>query len=111
MATVGSPWYVDFFRSDYLEVYDRQFTAERAEKEVAFAEKALQLKPGTRVLDLCCGQGRHSVLLAKHGFQVTALDLNPASWHSGQPVQPVSHWTQLPPTCVRFPSTTTLTQS
>ena len=77
MATPGSPWYVDFFRSDYLEVYDRQFTAERAEKEVAFAEKALQLKAGTRVLDLCCGQGRHSVLLAKHGFQVTALDLNP----------------------------------
>ncbi len=76
MATQGSPWYVDFFRNDYLEVYDHQFTAVRAEKEVAFAEKALQLKVGTRVLDLCCGQGRHSVLLARHGFQVTALDLN-----------------------------------
>ncbi|MDO8431250.1 MAG: class I SAM-dependent methyltransferase [Candidatus Binatus sp.] len=76
MATQPSPWYVDFFRNDYLSVYDHQFTAERAEKEVAFAEKALQLSPGSQLLDLCCGQGRHSVLLAKHGFLVTALDLN-----------------------------------
>jgi ubiquinone/menaquinone biosynthesis C-methylase UbiE len=76
LATQGSSWYVDFFRNDYLEVYDHQFTAERAEKEVTFAEQALQLKPASRVLDLCCGQGRHSVLLAKHGFQVTGIDLN-----------------------------------
>ena len=34
------------------------------------------LKPGASVLDLCCGQGRHSVQLAKRGFQVTGLDLN-----------------------------------
>lgn len=77
MATQGSSWYVDFFRNDYLAVYDHQFTAERAEKEVEFAVQALQLKPRSRVLDLCCGQGRHSVLLAKHGFQVTGIDLNP----------------------------------
>jgi SAM-dependent methyltransferase len=28
------------------------------------------------VLDLCCGPGRHSVILAKHGYKVTALDLS-----------------------------------
>ncbi|HYL60019.1 MAG TPA: class I SAM-dependent methyltransferase [Candidatus Acidoferrales bacterium] len=78
MATQGSSWYVDFFRNDYLGVYEHQFTAERAAKEVAFAEQVLELKPGCRVLDLCCGQGRHAVLLAKHGFQVTGIDLNPA---------------------------------
>jgi SAM-dependent methyltransferase len=78
LATQVSGWYVDFFRNDYLQVYDHQFTAERAEKEVAFAEHALQLRPGSRVLDLCCGQGRHSVLFAKHGFQVTGIDLNPS---------------------------------
>jgi 2-polyprenyl-3-methyl-5-hydroxy-6-metoxy-1,4-benzoquinol methylase len=76
LATQVASWYVDFFRNDYLQVYDHQFTAERAEKEVAFAERALQLSSGSHVLDLCCGQGRHSVLLAKHGFQVTGIDLN-----------------------------------
>lgn len=78
MATQGSTWYVDFFRDDYLSVYDHLFTAERAEKEAGFAARILELKAGARVLDLCCGQGRHCVLLARRGFQVTGLDLNPA---------------------------------
>jgi len=29
------------------------------------------------VLDLCCGQGRHTVRLAHEGFKVTGLDLSP----------------------------------
>lgn len=78
MTTQGSAWYVDFFRQDYLNVYAHLFTAERAEKEAAFIERALELKTGARVLDLCCGPGRHSVPLAQHGFEVTSLDLNPA---------------------------------
>lgn len=76
MATQGSSWYVDFFRGDYLNVYAHTFTRERAEKEAGFVASVLALKPGARVLDLCCGQGRHSVELAKRGFQVTGLDLN-----------------------------------
>src|SRR5918999_5466816 len=31
------------------------------------------LKPG-RALDVACGVGRHSILLAEHGWQVTAVD-------------------------------------
>ncbi len=77
MASQGSAWYVDFFRSDYLNVYGHMFTEERAEKESAFVASVLDLKPGASVLDLCCGQGRHSVNLAKRGFKVTGLDLNP----------------------------------
>jgi SAM-dependent methyltransferase len=74
----NSAWYVDFFRKDYLNVYGHLFTAERAEREAVFVAKALDLKEGARVLDLCCGPGRHSVPLAQHGFDVTSLDLNPA---------------------------------
>jgi SAM-dependent methyltransferase len=69
---------VDFFLDDYLNVYNHLFTPEGAEKEVAFAEQALELKAGTRILDLCCGQGRHAVLFARRGFDVTGLDLNTA---------------------------------
>jgi SAM-dependent methyltransferase len=78
MTTQSSAWYVDFFRKDYLNVYGHLFTAERAEKEAVFVEKALELTAGARVLDLCCGPGRHSVPLAQHGFDVISLDLNPA---------------------------------
>ena len=76
MASQGSAWYVDFFRSDYLNVYGHMFTEERAEKESAFVASALGLKAGASVLDLCCGQGRHSIQLAKRGLRVTSLDLN-----------------------------------
>jgi SAM-dependent methyltransferase len=70
------PWYESFFGPDYLEVYDYQFSAERDELETRFAIQALDLKPGEEVLDLCSGQGRHAVLLAKHGCRVSALDLS-----------------------------------
>ena len=33
------------------------------------------LPVGGRVLDLCCGIGRHSLHLARHGFQVTGVDI------------------------------------
>jgi SAM-dependent methyltransferase len=77
MATHDSAWYVDFFGDDYLNIYSHMFTAERAAQEVSFAERLLELAPGARVLDLCSGQGRHSLPLAQSGYRVTALDLNP----------------------------------
>ncbi len=78
MATRDSAWYVDFFGEDYLNIYGHIFTGERAVQEVSFAERLLELAPDARVLDLCSGQGRHSVPLAQHGYRVTALDLSPA---------------------------------
>jgi SAM-dependent methyltransferase len=39
-------------------------------------ESALGLAKGDEVLDLCCGQGRHSVELARRGYRVTGLDLS-----------------------------------
>ena len=71
-----APWYQRFFGRDYLDVYAGHFTAERTAHEVAFVEGVLGLKRGDRVLDLCCGPGRHSLVLAEHGYRVTALDLS-----------------------------------
>ncbi|MCD6263961.1 class I SAM-dependent methyltransferase [Candidatus Bathyarchaeota archaeon] len=54
---------------------------ERAEKEVEallriFSEEGVP-PPKGRILDLCCGIGRHSVPLAERGYQVTGIDLSP----------------------------------
>src|SRR5689334_10762697 len=55
---VTLPWYVEFFRSgDYARLYS--FERERSAREAAFAVRALGLSRGARVLDLCCGCGRH----------------------------------------------------
>jgi SAM-dependent methyltransferase len=76
MEPEQTAWYVSFFGEDYLNIYRHIFTAERTEKEVAFVERRLELNIGARVLDLCCGPGRHSVFLAQRGYKVTGLDLS-----------------------------------
>jgi 2-polyprenyl-3-methyl-5-hydroxy-6-metoxy-1,4-benzoquinol methylase len=36
------------------------------------------LVPGRRALDIACGEGRNSIFLAKHGFDVFGLDISEA---------------------------------
>lgn len=53
------------------------FTAERLERTPLEVEGALALlgpRPGGRLLDLCCGPGRHSLELARRGFEVVGVD-------------------------------------
>jgi len=43
-------------------------------EEVEFISRVLDLEDGGIILDLCCGQGRHSVRLADMGYSVIGLD-------------------------------------
>jgi SAM-dependent methyltransferase len=49
---------------------------ERTAAEVNAVVERLGLAPGARLLDLCCGHGRHAVPLAQLGYRVTGLDLS-----------------------------------
>ena len=71
-----TPWYVRFFKGDYLRVYGHTLQQDRTDLETQFAIHALDIQPHHNVLDLCCGQGRHSVALAKTGLSVTGVDLS-----------------------------------
>jgi len=71
------PWYAEFFGEDYLRLYHPYLTPQRTEAEVIGLIRRLALPAGSRILDLCCGQGRHSIPLSVLGYRVTGLDLNP----------------------------------
>lgn len=47
---------------------------EAAEAQVDDLIALLDIEPGARVLDLCCGPGRHTIEMARRGFLVTGVD-------------------------------------
>jgi len=65
-------WFKRFFGEEYLKFDCHEDTC----GEVGFVEQALALRQGERVLDLCCGYGRHAVELAKRGYRVFGYDLS-----------------------------------
>ena len=70
------PWYETFFAEDYLRIYADRLTPERTLQDVQGILGLLSLPAGSRVLDLCCGHGRHATPLAQRGYHVTGLDLS-----------------------------------
>ncbi len=66
-------WFRQWFGTDYLRVYDHRDEAE-AERDIDAIVRVLAPRGGVRVLDLCCGNGRHDLPLARRGFRVIGLD-------------------------------------
>lgn len=71
----NDPWYVKSFQSDYLRIYSHR-TDEAAKMEIEAITALLSMTPKRKVLDLCCGNGRHSRQLDAKGFKVTGIDLS-----------------------------------
>lgn len=61
------------------EYWDILTSTHPTEKEVEFIEKIVENRNLT--LDLCCGTGRHDVLLVKKGWQIMGADLSPNLLH------------------------------
>jgi len=70
-----TPWYQEFFGEDYLRMYALTLWSERTAREVEGIVRLLGLPPGSSILDLCCGHGRHAIPLAQSGYRVTGQDL------------------------------------
>ena len=69
-------WWRSLFNAVYLQT-DGDVVEDPAttEREIDVVIEALGLKPEHHMLDLCCGQGRHLLALARRGFQhLTGID-------------------------------------
>ena len=65
----------EFFDGHAPVYMDNSFTKNTVE-EVEFVLEKLGLPPGSRILDVGCGTGRHAVELARCGYQVTGVDIS-----------------------------------
>src|SRR5690349_4380611 len=62
------------YSATWFETFLRDFSPAQTEREIAFLARHLSQPTYRRVLDLCCGLGRHAIPLAARGYQVTGLD-------------------------------------
>jgi len=69
---VSAVWFEEAFRADYRAVYPHR-DLEAARPEVRWLVEHLVRG---RTLDLCCGFGRHTLLLREAGVDVVGLDLS-----------------------------------
>lgn len=69
-------WFDSWFNEDYLNLYAYHDERE-AERQVNFIMERLSMSKGSKILDLGCGTGRHALIFAQEGYQVTGLDLSP----------------------------------
>jgi SAM-dependent methyltransferase len=69
-------WFENWFNSPYYHLlyFDRNEAEARRFIDRLLTE--LSPPPGSRMLDIGCGKGRHSLVLAEKGFEVTGIDLS-----------------------------------
>jgi 2-polyprenyl-3-methyl-5-hydroxy-6-metoxy-1,4-benzoquinol methylase len=68
-------WYEEVF-DNYAHQYDKESFTKGTPGEVDFIEKEIDSNRSSRILDIGCGTGRHSIELALRGYSVTGIDLS-----------------------------------
>ncbi|MDP6909242.1 MAG: class I SAM-dependent methyltransferase [Flavobacteriales bacterium] len=72
-------WFITWFNSPYYHILYKNRDVLEAESFVNRLISRLNLPKGSRVLDLACGKGRHSLQFKKNGFDVIGIDLSDES--------------------------------
>jgi 2-polyprenyl-3-methyl-5-hydroxy-6-metoxy-1,4-benzoquinol methylase len=68
-------WYEELFEN-YGMKYEQENFAQGTIGECDFLEKEIEYNNKTKILDIGCGTGRHSIELSKRGYEVVGIDLS-----------------------------------
>jgi SAM-dependent methyltransferase len=68
-------WYEKLFEN-YALMYDKESFVNGTIGECDFIEKEAGFDKQSRILDIGCGTGRHTIELSKRGYDVTGIDLS-----------------------------------
>lgn len=75
LQKIAMAWYKEWFGQEYLELYAHR-DVDEAERHIGFVEGLWKGESPGRVLDLACGAGRHTAILASRGVDVIGADLS-----------------------------------
>ena len=62
------------FQKKYSEIYDLVYQDKDSESEINLLENFLKEYGVKKILDIGCGTGRHSMILAKKGYDILGID-------------------------------------
>lgn len=66
----------NIYSHEWFDFFHVGIPAARTTQETAFVRACCPLPAFTRVLDVCCGMGRHARVLAARGYVVTGIERN-----------------------------------
>jgi len=72
-------WFATWFDTSYYHILYKNRDNKEAEFFIRHLLDILNLDPQSKILDLACGKGRHSVFLNALGYSVHGMDLSEAS--------------------------------
>ena len=72
-------WFGEWFDTPYYHVLYKNRDHKEAERFIHNLVKYLDLSKKSKIIDIACGKGRHSVFLNKENFDVTGVDLSQES--------------------------------
>jgi len=68
-------WYESLFEN-YADKYEAECYVKGTVGECDFIENEIAFNKNSKILDVACGTGRHSIELAKRGYDITGVDLS-----------------------------------
>ncbi len=68
-------WYESLFEN-YARKYDEECYVQGTVGECDFIEQEINHNKNLKIIDIGCGTGRHSIELAKRGYQISGIDLS-----------------------------------